>query len=191
MKKKSQDPVEQIKLFRQLDQAVRARDLQGALQALRQGANPNHAPQGEDDTPLMVASQDASVEIVQALLEAGANPRAKQNLGGRGRCVLEMALEPNTERAGEVVELLIRAGASPWGTGSSAPVELAITPARPWALLGMLRAGVDFDREGPKGQEPIAKRLKSMPALLARLRAQEIREALAEPAGVARAPKRI
>jgi hypothetical protein len=177
-------------LMRELEQATQKSDLAAVLSALEAGADPNYPPLCGGMTPLMVAAQESNPEIVQALLSAGADPNALWQQGVRDtRCVLEMSMEPNNARAGQVARLLVEAGADPWRNGG-APIKEAVQGGRRHALLGMARAGVPL-REAPKGQDSLATLLAGIKMTgliddfegeLARMQSDEIRQALAPSA---------
>src|SRR5207249_2710320 len=72
---------------------------------VRSGANPNTAlPTGE--TPLMTAARAGRVDAVNALIEAHADLKAKESVGGQTALMWATA-----EGHADVVQALIKAGA--------------------------------------------------------------------------------
>jgi ankyrin repeat protein len=63
-----------------------------------------------DDTPLTVACSKENIEMIQLLLEKGANPNYQDN---GGRTPLMTIVASCNEKAGQIVELLLANGADP------------------------------------------------------------------------------
>jgi ankyrin repeat protein len=93
---------------RELGEAVRAEDLEGARRALQQGANPNAIVGGKNDlTPLGFAVMLGNGPLARLLLESGADANHSD---ADGVSLLSSALYA---RRWEIVGLLLAHGARP------------------------------------------------------------------------------
>ncbi|HEX8463629.1 MAG TPA: ankyrin repeat domain-containing protein [Abditibacterium sp.] len=75
------------KLDKSLLEAAAAGEVETAIAALQNGANPNFSDKG-GNSALMLAAQTGKTELVQALLDMGANPNAANK---RGQTALHLA----------------------------------------------------------------------------------------------------
>src|SRR5262245_2785932 len=114
-----------------LFQAIRRGDTELLRGALRAGTPPD-VRAGDGTTPLMAAALHGSAEMVSALLDAGADPRAVSEAGvtallwgawdaNKVRLLLKRGADPNAKSALDNTPLMVAAG-SP--TGSAAVEQL-------------------------------------------------------------------
>lgn len=155
-----------------LIQAISRQDLVAVERAIEQGADVNHAWEEshkvlmEDAaggsfivtvsgmTPLYAAVNEGSAAIVEALLRAGARTDA---VTSQGWTPLHLAVQH--ERAEEMIEMLLRAGAevnafSDLNPGWTPLYSTAIFGSPPVARL-LLEAGADPDQPDGQGSTPV------------------------------------
>ena len=109
-----------------LDKLIKVNDVEGVIEALESGADPNSYPGREswEFTPLMLASYHRLVDIVQVLLDYGADPNMTTSGGGSTAlrtAVLEAnkaIASPDPEQLGyfhslAVIQSLLENGADP------------------------------------------------------------------------------
>jgi ankyrin repeat protein len=123
-----------------LHQAVRNRDLAGVTQGIQEGADLN-ALDAEGLAPLHIAASHPNIEIVRALLDAGADPNLASQ---KGDPPLTFAAE--NKAAGEaVIRLLLERKADPNGGGHGTPSVLKAVQADNVPALKLLaEAGADL-----------------------------------------------
>ena len=95
--------------------AIRNGQVDIAASLLNTGVNPNNANSRTDETPLIAAVRKGNIEMVRMLLEHGADPNKIQHSGEEWSLPLHQTLlRSNTlSHAGEIVTLLLNAGANP------------------------------------------------------------------------------
>ena len=135
-------------------EAARRGDVEAVRSLLRDGADPNLAA-GDGLTALHVAAEQGFVEVVELLLDAGANATAKTNIGEYEPLHL-------ASRFGhaEVVRVLLEAGAEPAAVATTtgvSPLHLAAkAPNGEEAVRVLLEHGAPVDpRESAAGQTPL------------------------------------
>ncbi len=135
-------------------EAARRGDVEAVRSLLRDGADPNLAA-GDGLTALHVAAEQGFVEVVELLLDAGANVTAKTNIGEYEPLHL-------ASRFGhaEVVRVLLEAGAEPAAVATTtgvSPLHLAAkAPNGEEAVRVLLEHGAPVDtRESAAGQTPL------------------------------------
>src|SRR6266850_3716018 len=108
--------------------ALEAADLVRLRDLIAAGANVNLTGIADGETPLIRAIGSGQVNVVQLLLQAGADPNLRQN-GGQAWTPLMFAFEKP-----EVIAELIKAGAD---VNARTPVSDALSPAsRMMRLIG-------------------------------------------------------
>jgi len=117
------------------------------------GVDP-HRVAGDGSTALHDAAESGNVELVRALLSAGAEVDPVTRLGAYTPLHLAAAAG-----RGEVVRALLDAGADPHattGTGEVVALHLAAGAGSVEAVLALVEAGADVDaRESTRGQTPL------------------------------------
>lgn len=122
---------QEIKQEHLLFQAIRRGDIELLRSALRAGTPPD-VRAGDGTTPLMEAALHGSAEMVSALLDAGADPRAVSEAGvtallwgawdaNKVRLLLARGADPNARSTLDNTPLMVAAGAP---TGSAAVEQL-------------------------------------------------------------------
>jgi len=133
-----------------LSAAIKAGDRATALRLINKRAATTAEPDGT--TPLHYAASREDVDLVQRLLRAGANAKAKNQYGSTP--LAEAAASGNAQ----IIKLLLRAGAdpeSPNGEGQTALMLVARTANVDAAEL-LIKAGANVNaREGWKEQTPL------------------------------------
>lgn len=145
--------------------AVATCDVQSVRAALKKGADPNAPRKDDEATPLMVAALEGQVEIVAALLGAGADPNGRTQWD-------ETALRNAVVRGHEAaVRTLLASGADPeqrYGEGSVRSAErntVIISLESPMCdaafcghlaiLEALLAAGADVNGRTASGYTPL------------------------------------
>lgn len=138
-------------LNRALGAAVVAGRSALARRLLAARANPN--ARIRRISPILIRAIDKrDVELVQDLLDHGANPNVEDPLGWTPLCdavsVAEPGDEPERREYPELVGALLRAGADPNGrmVGGETPLEMAIAAAHPRSARLLIDAGADLEQ---------------------------------------------
>jgi excisionase family DNA binding protein len=107
-----------------LHEAIKCGHLEATRRLINQGANPNADEDG--DSPLILAIHEDYPEIVELLLECGADPNIQGPFGRGGGAPLHAAVRRDSAR---YVKMLLARGADPdlEDTHGSTPIHLAET----------------------------------------------------------------
>lgn len=87
---------------------------------LRYGADPSKRSWGYHKTPLFQAASDGSIDIIQLLLDAGADVNAVDDRGNNALREAALGKHPN------VVKLLCEIGANPWHANQDGETMVSI-----------------------------------------------------------------
>lgn len=137
---------------RGLIRAVRGGDVESALRELKAGADPNE-PDHRGCSPLALAAKHSTLEMVESLLAAGADPDGGER--EKASNPLMWAAWRNEKR---MVAVLLEAGADPDAVdeGGRAALMIAADYGRENALLELLEGGADprlKDRDGKTAED--------------------------------------
>lgn len=120
-------PVSLLKLPRQLDSAVRARDMDAVMDLLKQGADPNLTTHFSGPALTEAADWVADVEMMKLLVRYGADVNQSNNAGTTPLHKVITNASLNNNKAEEAFRYLLSAGANPDAPRN----ELGYTP-REW-----------------------------------------------------------
>jgi len=134
-------------LNRSLLDAVIMRDINGARELLKQGADVNARDNEHQETPVILAAKFAGAEMVRMLLEAGAEVDARDDWG---RTALFYA-----PVSSEVFGVLLRAGADVHARDEEGNTILTRKVSKSASLAeveDLLRLGVDLGARNEEGE---------------------------------------
>lgn len=99
--------------------AIRSKNIEGVKEALEYGADPNAVDPNSENTPLIEAVHTDNPELVQVLIDAGAQVDAKGSEGGTAlywaadNMPLNDATTPTAVKINKIIKMLLKAGANP------------------------------------------------------------------------------
>jgi ankyrin repeat protein len=122
---------------------------------LAHGANPNKRPSRDEDPLLHLPCLEGKTNVVQALLEGGADPDAKSADGVTPLLSVGISGEKNSA---EIVSLLLKAGANPNAKMSDGrfPLYAAAVYGTPKLVLALLQGGAKIDLDNGSGETALA-----------------------------------
>lgn len=134
-----------------LRQAIKQKIVERVAESIKNGANVNCVWTNgyiENETPLMLASDSGSAEIVNLLIKSGADVTLKTSSisGGAGDLTaLHYALNPGRKEAGyfNIVKVLLKAGSDPDSPSNNGNMPLANAAQSGWkeAVVLLLDSG--------------------------------------------------
>jgi cellobiose-specific phosphotransferase system component IIA len=99
--------------------AIRSKNMAGVKEALEYGADPNVVKPDDQNTPLIEAVHTDEPELVQILIDAGAQVDAKGSEGGTAlywaadNMPLTDATTPTAVKINKIIKILLKSGANP------------------------------------------------------------------------------